>query len=445
MCADKYPVFSLVSRIFAVVKVRQASGVIAPAVIAATLAIGANQLPAHAADSATQQKQVNAEMSKLRDQMGEMTEDEADLLKKIDELTARKADLESKTKGVQDQIKSVETQLADANARLASVQVRVDQAQRRLDDVAAQLNDNQVKLQNHAIDAYMGGTSEEGLASYLLRGGDVREVTVADEYRSQVVVDKKDLIEQQRELQNQATDARRALDQVLNDAQTDRDVIATQSQNLEAQKASLQMLQDEADVEAKRQGDLLVEVESKRAGIMAKMDNLQRQSDSIAERLRAEQQRQAEVAAKNNAGRPARAPAPIPVGRGVLSNPLPGFPMTSPFGMRQDPVLNRYQLHAGQDFAAPMGVGVRSAADGRVFSVLPSSASGGYGNYVCIDHGNGMATCYAHLSQFLVKEGQMVVRGQQIGLVGSTGYSTGPHLHFEVRINGTPVDPRIYL
>ena len=115
---------------------------------------------------------------------------------------------------------------------------------------------------------------------------------------------------------------------------------------------------------------------------------------------------------------------------------------TSGFGVRSDPFLGRPAMHTGLDFRAASGDPVRVTANGKVVS---AGWSGGYGRMIEVDHGNGLATRYGHLSEINVKIGEIVRIGQVIGLVGSTGFSTGPHLHFEVRINGTAVDPVPYL
>ena len=116
--------------------------------------------------------------------------------------------------------------------------------------------------------------------------------------------------------------------------------------------------------------------------------------------------------------------------------------ITSPFGWRVHPIFGTQRLHTGIDIGADYGDATR-AADGGV--VIHSDWMGGYGNAVIIDHGNGISTLYAHNSQLLVSEGQTVAKGQTVARVGSTGYSTGPHLHFEVRQNGTPVNPLNFL
>jgi murein DD-endopeptidase MepM/ murein hydrolase activator NlpD len=122
---------------------------------------------------------------------------------------------------------------------------------------------------------------------------------------------------------------------------------------------------------------------------------------------------------------------------GMFSWPVTGT-ITSPFGWRSNPFGGSPEFHQGLDIAAPTGTTVTAAAGG---TVIMAQWYGGYGNYILIDHGGGYSTGYGHLSAIYVSTGQSVQRGQAIGAVGSTGQSTGPHLHFEVRIAGKPVDP----
>ncbi len=127
-----------------------------------------------------------------------------------------------------------------------------------------------------------------------------------------------------------------------------------------------------------------------------------------------------------------------PVQRPVAGN----LSMTSNFGNRIDPFLKRTAFHAGIDFRAPTGTPILAAANG---TVTFAGSNGGYGKMVDIDHGNGLVTRYAHLSSIGVHEGQRVKGGERIGLAGSTGRSTGPHLHFEVRRGGNAVDPSRFI
>jgi murein DD-endopeptidase MepM/ murein hydrolase activator NlpD len=126
---------------------------------------------------------------------------------------------------------------------------------------------------------------------------------------------------------------------------------------------------------------------------------------------------------------------PVRQGSGSLIWPVNG-PVSSGFGMRWG------RLHAGVDIPVPEGTGVRAADSG---SVAIAGWVGGYGNYICIQHGGSLSTCYGHNSSLSVSVGQSVSQGQVIAASGNTGNSTGPHVHFETRVNGNPVDPLGYL
>lgn len=128
-------------------------------------------------------------------------------------------------------------------------------------------------------------------------------------------------------------------------------------------------------------------------------------------------------------------------GTGQFSLPSDGF-ISSTFGWRVHPILGTERFHDGVDFGAEYGSYIRAADDGVV---IFAGWYGGYGQTVIVDHGNGLTSLYAHTSEIYVVQGQSVQKGEAIAAVGSTGFSTGPHLHFEVRANGTPVDPMKYL
>lgn len=128
---------------------------------------------------------------------------------------------------------------------------------------------------------------------------------------------------------------------------------------------------------------------------------------------------------------------------GELAWPVPGYTrISSKYGMRTHPITGVYKLHTGTDISAPMGANFIAANDGIV---IKAGYNGAYGNMVIIDHGGGISTLYAHGSQILVEVGQIVKRGEAVLKVGSTGYSTGPHAHFEVRLNGIVTDPMPYI
>ena len=197
-------------------------------------------------------------------------------------------------------------------------------------------------------------------------------------------------------------------------------------------------------------------VAAEKTAEITRIKSMQAQSDALAKVLAARAKAAREKAARERAAREAAARAahrPVPPSgsfgssNGFLSYPV-NAPTSSGFGMRFDPVMQRYQLHAGLDFAANCGTPVRAAADGDVIMVIPESASGGYGNELVIDHGFlrgvDLTTTYNHLSSFVVTGGH-VSRGQVVAYSGTTGFSTGCHLHFETRQDGTPVNPRNWL
>ncbi|MCP1197841.1 M23 family metallopeptidase [Notoacmeibacter sp. MSK16QG-6] len=125
-----------------------------------------------------------------------------------------------------------------------------------------------------------------------------------------------------------------------------------------------------------------------------------------------------------------------------LANPLPDQPISSRFGVRKDPILGRRAMHSGLDFSAPRGLPILATADGVV---VKAGRNGGYGRMVEIRHADGLSTRYAHMSRVTVKVGQAVQRGMTVGKVGSTGRSTGPHLHYEVRRHGDAINPLRFL
>ena len=163
---------------------------------------------------------------------------------------------------------------------------------------------------------------------------------------------------------------------------------------------------------------------------------LGRQLDELQERMtqQSDTLRMLDVALTRRSADQARLPTTAP----VIDYPY----LSSSYGWRTDPFTGRYAMHEGLDFAAPTGTPILAAAGGVV---LEARFLQGYGNLVEIDHGDGLITRYAHASSLTVKQGDLVERGQEVARVGSTGRSTGSHLHFEVRLAGQPLDPRLFL
>ncbi|GAA3283109.1 hypothetical protein GCM10020218_038910 [Dactylosporangium vinaceum] len=228
---------------------------------------------------------------------------------------------------------------------------------------------------------------------------------------------------------------------------------AAQRSLSESQTAQAGAEQATADVQAllDRSAQAEAAANAERSAVLARYDALKVESDQVAAQLRAEAQAEARAAAKKRAsgGTTAKNAVPDtvigPRSGAFFLMPVHGW-KSSNFGMRFDPVYKVYQLHAGVDIAAGGGQPIIAAADGVVVRAGPS---GGNGNYTCISHGlyqgKGLATCYAHQSAILVHVGERVSRGELIGRVGTTGASTGYHLHFEVRLDGRPIQPLTWL
>ena len=403
--------------------------------VVSAVVISTTAAPVWAAGSNTktkakaEQSQIGKQISDLRNQANEVSAEGADLLARLNDINARKDALQEQVDNLQAQMNGVQAELNASQARVEELQRQEDQARAALETARVQLAASTQKMQDQAVDAYVGTGQTTNLASLILRAEDMREVSAAGEYLHQIVEERRAIVEEHRELQGQAEDLQQKVEANRAEAQAARDGIAQRQTQLATQKSQLDALTIQAASEANRQAQLLAEVEHKRASLTAEITGLQNQSDSIAAMLR------------NLSDGGGGAPAP-PARPGALSNPVPGAPITSSFGMRQHPILGTYVLHAGMDFGAPNGAPIRAANDG---TVVQAGSVSGYGNYTCLSHGGGLATCYAHQSRIMVSNGQRVARGQIIGLVGSTGNSTGAHLHFEVRINGTPVNPAAYL
>lgn len=210
-----------------------------------------------------------------------------------------------------------------------------------------------------------------------------------------------------------------------------QETLRSKRRELERQRATVIALEQAAAEQQKRKTVLVQKTEEElnkvqrdRKRLEAALDELEATSREIEAEIKRRQQKEA-------------------LGTGKLIWPLAiKGRISSSFGERMHPILKQKRFHAGIDIAVPTGTDVLAADRGRV---MMSGWNGGYGYFIAIDHGNGLATAYAHNSRLLVKEGEVVAQGQVIAKSGSTGLSTGPHLHFEVRKDGAPVDPMGYL
>ena len=333
-------------------------------------------------------------------------------------------------------------QLAETNHAIGGVSARLDDLsaqvhvnQRRLAWNQVQLQAAQATLRRHN-DAYrkrLVQIYEHGDTGYLsvLLGATSFSEFVERYHDLQLVVrtDQKAIAERKA-----AEKTVRAVQAQLEGTQLELEGLARQQEQARMQ---LQGLADE-------RGQLVAVAAEKRQQVAQEVSQLEEISAADEANLEALiVERQQELAAERAAAeRARRAGQPAPQGPATASSgyfqwPVSG-PITSPFGWRIHPISGLRRFHEGIDIAASMGTTIAAAEAGRV---IYAGWYDGYGNYISIDHGGGVSTGYGHCSRIFVAVGQDVARGQAIGAVGSTGNSTGPHLHFEVRINGKPIDP----
>ncbi|WP_432979627.1 peptidoglycan DD-metalloendopeptidase family protein [Dactylosporangium sp. CA-233914] len=348
--------------------------------------------------------------------------------------------------------------LADAKGRVIAADAAVRQAERDRTgaDAAAQVADQGYAEAKRQVDKARGDVSVFVAAAYkgggfamvnsVLDAGGPADLAMRIEYLNHVAGENQRAVDELTTARMQAKQRSDAALLALRRAQQAADEAARTLAESQAAQAGAEKAA--ADVQTLLDQSAKAEATAKeeRGAVLARYEQLKADSDKVAEQLRAQAQAEAKKAAGGTTTKKTPPNTVIAPKTGAFFvMPVHGW-KSSNFGMRFDPVYKVYQLHAGVDLAAGGGQPIVAAADGVVVRAGPS---GGNGNYTCVSHGlyqgKGLATCYAHQSAILVHVGEAVRRGELIGRVGTTGASTGYHLHFEVRLNGTPVQPLNWL
>ena len=373
------------------------------------LAVSASAAPNGASPVSPTAAKRKAQRIELRGRLSTVQQKKKTVLQKLRQAKRSEDTINADLKGIQDR-------LAQTRARLAASKAHLEQARAQQAAVAKALLASQKKLE--ARELTLG---RRMAANY--RQGPVRYASVLLGSRSMG------------EMVSRAHVVRTIVSydaQLIAGIKASRLEVMRWKQESDAKAVEIARVTRELGVredavtqETIRQRQVLAEAKQRRAEFEQELDEIQADSSSIAARIRALEE--------------------TPIGRvrrltpflGKFIRPVDGA-IVSGFGMRFHPILHRSRLHAGIDLAAGTGTPIASAAEGVV---VFSGTMNGYGNVVVVDHGGGVSTLYAHCSARLVAEGQNVAKGQIIARVGATGLATGPHLHFEVRRNGTPVDP----
>ena len=383
------------------------------AVVLAAVVV-APAFPARAADPN------QARMDELRAAIGEASSEEAAALAELGEVRARRQELDA-------QVRALDAQIGEARARAGAARAERDRAAaeyRALGDEIAETEAEMAETKaafDEATAAMYRGSGSGSTGPALLFELNPEDIGAAQRYLSDTsrqhmedarrYIRLKDRLERQ---QDELDEQRRVADDLAEDAEREQ-----------ARLAGLRGQQDEARqavrAEEDREAAVLASITARKDQFSAELSQLEADSRRIQEQLQ-------------GGGSGGSAP-------GQLLRPVTA-PITSSFGPRVHPIFGTVRVHTGIDFGAASGTPIKAAGSGIV---VTAGVMGGYGNVVVIDHGGGLATLYAHQSSLAVGYGTHVSASQVVGYVGSTGQSTGPHLHWEVRVNGTPVDPMGYL
>lgn len=378
------------------------------ALLVAVLALLSAPLPAGAELSLQElQQRIRAEQKRLRDLQRRSTSVEA----RIQDYRRREAATVAEINRLQVAIEEKERRLEELRRDLEEATRLLAEAEQRLREAEADL-DRRTDLMMRRVRALY----EHGLVGYLdvvMGATDFADFLTRAEVLRMVIAGDVTLFRQVRAFRNVTARLRDERERERARVMAAKEAVEETRQHLEEQK----------DQRQERLDALL----NDRKALERALDELEQTSREVEARIR---QYTREYESRLQA-----------LGALILDAPVSG-PITSGFGMRFHPILRKSRMHTGVDYAVPYGTPVHAAERGIVFL---ADWLGGYGKAVIIMHGKDVTTLYAHMSRIAVSQGQTVDKGQVIGYAGSTGLSTGPHVHFEVRVNGEPQNPLAYL
>ena len=340
-----------------------------------------------------------AELDQAKEKKGVLTTEISRYNDQIEQLTGEVAALRTREAAVQEELDQAEAELAAEQHDLRILRERLDRTVKALED--------------RLVDIYMA--DEPSAISVVLQSDGYDDALGRYEYLQRIQDRNSEIVGRVRELRD---DTAATVERV----RATRDSIAAKKAELVRTHEQLQAREAQLDAARARSKKALTRIDGHVDHLESDVSDIQKK---IQEQL---------AAASGVSPLPA---GPIQGGSAGFIWPVNG-PIVSGFGMRWG------QPHEGVDIAVPAGTPIRAAKDGTIAFTQSEAESGGYGNYTCIDHGGGLATCYAHQSSFAITSGS-VQQGDVIGYVGCTGHCFVDHLHFEVRIHGTAVDPMGYL
>ena len=377
--------------------------------------------------------QLKKELDRLKNEAQEIINAGIELKKELDaNASATKTTIEQKS-AIDQQIRITEQEIDNANAQISQYSLLIAAKQKELEAAEAEL-----EALNETNKARIRAMEENGKISYwsilfkansfsdlLSRIDSIHEVAEADQR----------MLEQMQAMADAIAEDREELSTELAAQQEVKTLLAEKEATLQTQREEANALL----LELKAESDQLTEAfeANEAAEAEARAIAMQKQLEYEAQ-LSAEQKAALAAQNKDNVAGGGYTGS----GSG-FSNPLRiGLTVTSAYGWRIHPTMGDKRFHTGVDFAAPQGTPIYAIASGTVTSAYYNTANG---YMVTIAHGNGYGSLYGHMTHFIVSSGQSVSQGQVIGYVGSTGWSTGPHLHFEIHVNGNTVNPMEYV
>src|SRR5215216_4252872 len=313
----------------------------------------------------------------------------------------------------------LEADLAAKRTELAQIQEDLRRERLRLARLRERLAEARVLLANRLVEIYKSDSPD--VVTVVLEADGFRELLERAEFMQRVSSQDAHIIQRVTKTKQDTAASAARLDKLERRAQDVARAIEGQVQQVVSVKSELVDQRNSYQAVRADKAQLLASTRSSRHDLEAHVEALEREQSAIVARL-------------SSAG--AGVAGPVRQGSGGLIWPVSG-PITGVFGEQRPG-----HIHAGVDIAVPIGTPIRAAASGRV---AIAGWVGGYGNYTCIQHAGALSTCYGHQNSIGVSVGQSVSQGQVIGASGNTGNSTGPHVHFETRINGNPVNPLGYL
>ncbi|MCQ2553053.1 MAG: peptidoglycan DD-metalloendopeptidase family protein [Clostridia bacterium] len=349
------------------------------------------------------------DITNKKNELSDINADLAALEKALKSGQSTAAALKKQIKDIESKIYSAQKQINALNKEINNTKAKIVETLAELEALQAEIDAHNSNLNDRLRAMYKNGSI--GILSVLLGSKSMSDFLTNMEMSKKIYSSDEDLLEDMQTAYEVVVQKKEELAQL-------KEKLIAQQEEATAYKAGL----DESEAKLAQQKK---NVENNNSMLEAQIDELNKEAEKLVAEILALQSKEAYTG-------------------GTMCWPAKSSTrVTSPFGNRRHPVLKKYKLHTGIDIGAGMGTDILAANSGKVIKAAYNA--GGYGYYVMIDHGGGIVTLYAHSSKLLVSAGDIVVRGQTIAKVGSTGMSTGPHLHFEVRVNGQYVNPLDYV